>query len=87
MGCAGGVPAGVLPRGVIAAANVPAFQTDPQVHPDATLPKAIDAAVHGGGEFGHLDRVQMRAACMSLHRLSIPKPSSPGATASSEQAH
>ncbi len=64
IGCraAARVCAGVLARGVVAAADVAALQADAQVQPDAAVAQAVLAAVDRGRQLGDLDRVQMGAA-------------------------
>jgi hypothetical protein len=53
----GGVPVGR----VVAAADVAAFEADPEVEPGGADPEAVDAPVDRLGKLGHEDLVEMGA--------------------------
>jgi hypothetical protein len=53
------MPAGVLVRGVVAAAHVPARHAEAEMHPGFPDPKAVFATVRAGHHFA--DFIEVRA--------------------------
>jgi hypothetical protein len=67
-GCSGGVTVGR----VVAAADVPALEADPQVQPRLALRQALFAAVDGLGQLRDLDVIEMGAGWHRIYPFTRP---------------